>query len=221
MDPIADNKNTIHYSAQVHPSAILGKRNTIGPGVVIHENVIIGDDNYIGPYVVIGEPGEYRTPPEIRETEIAVECTGEVTEFINRPMITIGSRNRLSERVSVQAPVVHWRTSIGDDCMLMHGVHVAHDCKVGSHVTIAPGVILGGVVELKDRVNIGMNAAIHPRIVIGAGAMIGMVSTITRDVEEWRTVVHVNTVLGWNKKGMEKAGLSKEAIDKIVGPCAP
>jgi UDP-N-acetylglucosamine acyltransferase len=213
--------NVIHATAIVHPSAILGQNNTIGPGVVIHENVIICDGNYFGPYVVIGEPGEYRNPPETREGLLEDDAGNPLSEFQSRPLILIGNRNRFSERVSVQMPVVKWRTVIGSDCMLMHGVHVAHDCRIGDHVTIAPGVILGGVVELGDRVNIGMNAAIHPRVKVGEGAMIGMVSCITHDVKEWTTVVHVNTVLGFNVKGMKKAGWSDEMIKQIVDKCVP
>lgn len=213
---MTEDTNHVSSFAHVSPNAQMGKGNIICIGVVIHDNVIIGDDNYIGPYTVIGERGEYRNPPEMRETEIADACAGQVSEFMNRPLIIIGNRNRISELVAIQAPVVSWRTIIGDDCMIMHRCHIAHDCRLGDFVTMAPGVTLGGVVKVEGHANIGMNAAIHPRLTVGEGAMVGMVSTITHNVKPWRTVVHVNTILGFNLRGMQKAGWTPEQIAEFT-----
>jgi UDP-N-acetylglucosamine acyltransferase len=224
MKPVPST-NRIHSDAQVSPMAILGKNNVICKGAIIHANVILGDNNYIGPYVVLGEPGEYRHAPVIEN--VAWECDGSTTVFLRAEgKVIIGNRNRLSEFVNVQLPVLTDCTRIGSDCYIMAKTHVAHDCTLGDYVTIAPGTVLGGRVRIQDRANLGINASIHPRIEVGTGAMIGMGAVITKPVYPWTKVVSVNKVLGWNMRGMDKAGWTPEEIQVFVTanktyiPCA-
>lgn len=198
-----DERNEISAFAHVHPNAVIGKGNIIKPGVVIYENVIIGDNNYIGEYTTIGTPGEFRDPPEKK---------------INAKTI-IGNNNVIREYASIQAPVLTFETTIGDNNFIMNKTHVAHDCTIGNHCTMAPFACLGGSVKLCDRVNMGIGAVIHPRLMIGEGVMIGMNATITHEIMEWRTVIGVNKIKGWNLKGMKKAGLTDEQIDQIQKRC--
>ena len=163
--------NKIDPTAIVSPMAIIGDRNTIGAYTVIGPDVVIGDDNYIGPFVCIGEPGEYRNPPEDRK----------------QGKIIIGSRNRISEFVSIQMPVLTGCTNIDDDCYIMDKCHIAHDCDVGNFVTMAPLTSLGGYVTICEYANIGQGVIVHPRRTIGEGAMIGMNATVTKDVPAWQT----------------------------------
>lgn len=211
MEPIK-NSNRIHHDAQVSPNAIIGQGNIICKGVIIHDNVILGNNNYIGPYTVIGEPGEYRNPPQV--DDVAYECVGETTVFLRKAgKIVIGNNNKIRELVAIQAPVLDETTSIGNDNYIMEKTHVAHDCRIGNEVTISPGVVLGGRVRIMNKANLGINASIHPRMVIGEGAMIGMGAIITRPVGPWTKVVSVNKILGFNTRGMEKAGWTKEQVE--------
>lgn len=198
-----DQHNDISAFAHVSPNAIIGKGNIIKPGVIIYDNVIIGDNNYIGEYTTIGTPGEFRDPPD--------KQPGAAT--------LIGDRNVIREYVSIQAPVLTKGTSIGNDNFIMNKTHIAHDCWIGDHCTIAPFACLGGSVKLNDRVNMGIAAVIHPRLIIEEGAMIGMNATITRNVKEWRVMIGVNKMKGWNTRGMAKAKLTEEQVTQIMKRC--
>lgn len=214
MEPIKST-NSIHSDAQVSPNAIIGKNNIIGKGAIVHDNVIIGDNNYIGPYVVIGEPGEYRNPPQVEN--VAYDCVGQTTVFLRTPgKIIIGNNNKIREFVAIQSPVLDEETSIGNDNYIMEKTHIAHDCRIGNQTTISPGVVLGGRVQIFNQVNLGINASIHPRIKVRSGAMIGMGAIITKEVQPWTKVVSVNKVLGWNTRGMEKAGWSAAEIEEYT-----
>lgn len=72
--------------------------------------------------------------------------------------------------------------------------YIAHDCRIGDYVTLAPGVICCGNVVIEDDVYIGAGAIIkqgqpgHP-LIIGKGAIVGMGAVVTKDVPPGVTVV--------------------------------
>lgn len=72
--------------------------------------------------------------------------------------------------------------------------YVAHDCVIGDYVTFAPGVHCNGYVHIGDHAYIGTGVVIKQGsplkpIVIGAGAIVGMGSVVTKDVPPNTTVV--------------------------------
>lgn len=165
-----DSENEIDPTAIIGPDVTIGKGNKIGAYVVITGRVIIGNDNYISPFVCIGEPGEYR------------DRTGNGT-------VIIGNNNKIREFVAIQGPVLTDKTSIGDNCMIMHGCHVSHDNCIEDDVTIAPLTSFGGMVQIFEGATLGQHVVIHPRLKVGKYAMIGMNATVTKDVPEFETWV--------------------------------
>ncbi len=72
--------------------------------------------------------------------------------------------------------------------------YVAHDCRVGDFVTLAPKACVNGNVVLEDDVYVGTGALIRQGapgrpLVIGKGATIGMGAVVTRDVPPGTIVV--------------------------------
>ncbi|MEB4615409.1 hypothetical protein OOT08_12245 [Leucobacter sp. M11] len=68
-----------------------------------------------------------------------------------------------------------------------------------------------------DRVNLGMNAVVHQRTVLGHGAMIGMGTPVTRDVPPFTKVFGSPArIRGVNTVGMERAGIPAEQRDALV-----
>lgn len=191
MNPDYFNRenNQIDPTAIIAPRAVIGKGNTIGAYTVINDCVVIGDNNYIAPHVVIGQPAEYRIYPENPQPE----------------KVIIGNRNRLSEFSRIQAGILTNGTIIGNDCYIMAGSHIGHDCKIGNMVTIAPNAVIGGSTELNDFANVGMLAATHPRVKIGKGAMVGLGAAVTKDVPAWETWAGVPArYMKTNYKGIER-----------------
>jgi sugar O-acyltransferase (sialic acid O-acetyltransferase NeuD family) len=72
--------------------------------------------------------------------------------------------------------------------------HVHHDCVIGDFVTLSPGAVCLGNVEIGDNVFVGAGAVLRNgnpqrRLKIGADAVIGMGAVVTRDVPGGTMVV--------------------------------
>tara|TARA_B100000408_G_scaffold52520_2_gene40253 strand:+ start:812 stop:1270 length:459 start_codon:yes stop_codon:yes gene_type:complete len=71
---------------------------------------------------------------------------------------------------------------IGDDVLIMTGVHVAHDCKIGNNVILVNLVALGGHVEIDDWAILGGATTVHQFCKIGKHVMLAANSKIVQDV---------------------------------------
>lgn len=72
--------------------------------------------------------------------------------------------------------------------------YVAHDCRIGDFVTLAPDVHCNGNVHVEDHAYLGTGAVIRQGrpgapLVIGRGAVVGMGAVVTRSVPPGVTVV--------------------------------
>ena len=70
----------------------------------------------------------------------------------------------------------------------MAACHVAHDCKVGSHILIANGSLLAGHVHVNDYASISGGVAIHQFVTVGSYSFIGAVSRALHDVPPFMLV---------------------------------
>lgn len=182
----------------------MGSGNTIGPFAVLTGRVVLGDDNWIGAGVTIGAPPEVRgwVHPENWDDR---QAGG----------IEIGHRNVVREYAQIHQG---WKsvTKIGHDGFIMNQVYIAHDCTVGDSVTMASGVRLAGHTVVQERANLGMNACVHQRRVVGTGAMVGMGSIVTRDVPPLALVRgNPARIARSNRYQAEKQGLSAQACDVL------
>jgi sugar O-acyltransferase (sialic acid O-acetyltransferase NeuD family) len=71
---------------------------------------------------------------------------------------------------------------------------VSHDCTLGDFVTLSPGVVCNGNVEIGDNVFIGSGAIIRngsksKKIIIGDNAVIGMGAIVTKSVASHAKVI--------------------------------
>lgn len=198
--------NSIHPTAIVGPNVRLGSGNTVGPFVVIGGSVEIGDNNWIGAGAKIG------CPPEVRSFEHDPDWIAS-----NREVgVVMGSGNVLRENVQVHAG---WKKStiLGSGLFIMNQVYVAHDCAISDNVTLASGVAIGGHARLGENANLGLGTAVHQGKSIGAFAMIGMSSVVTKDVPPFvKAYGNPCRVRGFNTVGMERAGISGEAIAAVA-----
>ena len=96
--------------------------------------------------------------------------------------LEIGDNNTIREFCTFNLGTIQdgGLTSIGDDNWIMAYVHIAHDCHVGNHTIMANGVTLAGHVRIDDWVIIGGLTGVHQFVRIGAHAMTGFQSRISR-----------------------------------------
>jgi sugar O-acyltransferase (sialic acid O-acetyltransferase NeuD family) len=80
-------------------------------------------------------------------------------------------------------------TRIGKHVYLSHGCLVGHDCEISDFATVLPGAAVSGDTVLGEACLIGTNAAIIQGLSIGTGAIVGAGAVVLRNVPANTTVV--------------------------------
>jgi len=198
--------NRIHPTAVIGENVTLGDHNTIGPYTVILGNTQIGSGNWIGPHSSIGSPGE------IRGAEHPATWAGDD----DAGSLIIGDNNVIRDFVSIHSGVARG-TVIGNDCYIMNKAYIAHDGLLENGVTISGSVMIGGHSTILSGANLGMNASVHQRSVIGERVMVGMGAVVTHHLPPFAMVYGTPArVRGGNKVGMQRAGIADEIVTKVV-----
>jgi len=185
--------------AVIGPNARIGARTRIGNGCEIGASVAVGDDCLLHPRVSVYErvsigarciihtgavigadgfgfekaDGAYRKVPQVGTVSIGNDVEIGANTCIDRA--TLGT------------------TVIGDGSKLDNMVHIAHNCRIGSHAVIAAqtgfagGVTVGDYAIIGGQVGVGDKARIESKAIVGSGAGI-LTSKIVRAGEPvWGT----------------------------------
>ena len=145
-------KNIIHKTAIIDKKTKLGKDITIGPYSIIGANVQIKNHVKIHSQVniqghtVINEGTEIFPFASIGTIPQDLKYHGEKTKLI------IGKKNVIREHVTINPGTKGGGsiTKIGNNCLLMVGSHVAHDCTLGNNVIMVNNATLAGHVKIED-----------------------------------------------------------------------
>lgn len=208
----------IHPTSIISSKAQIGNNVKIGPFCVIGDNVILRDNVELKSHVSI----DGKTDIDEGTVIFPFASIGQIPQDLKYAgedsCIKIGKRNSIREYVTIQPGTANGRmeTIVGDDCLLMIGTHVAHDCVVGNHVIIANNGTFGGHVSIGDYAVIGGLSAIHQFVRIGEHAMIGGMTGITKDVIPYAVASGNRAELsGINLVGLKRRGFSREDIADI------
>ncbi|MDX1923748.1 MAG: acyl-ACP--UDP-N-acetylglucosamine O-acyltransferase [Rickettsiaceae bacterium] len=205
----------IHQSSFIASGAQIGKNVQVGPFCVIGKNVIIGDNTILHSHVVIegrtsiGKNCEIFPFASIGHKPQDLKYEGEES------VVEIGDNNSIREYVTIQPGTKSGRmkTSVGNNCLLMLGTHIAHDCEVGNNVIFANLATLAGHVTIGDNVVMGGLSAVHQFVRIGQHAMIGGCCGVERDVAPFATVSSERAgISGMNLLGLKRRGFNQDAI---------
>lgn len=206
----------IHPTAIVDPAAEIDPSASIGPFVVVDGPVVVGARTRVLAHATllgrttIGADNEIHMGAVIGNTPQDRGYDGSATE------VCIGDRNVFREHVQIhRASRPGGATRIGDDNYFMATSHIAHDCRVGSHVTLANGAAVGGHATLADRVFLSGNTAVHQHVRVGTLAMLRGVSAADRDVPPYCIVDGIDVVRALNRVGLRRAGVPAERIDAL------
>ncbi len=174
VDPRAeiDEEVVVGPFCMIGPGARIGRGTKLFNNVTLLGNVTLGRDNVLFPNVVVGAD-----PQDVsyRGSDTRVE---------------IGDGNTLREGVTVNraSEKEDGVTRIGDHNFLMGNCHVAHDCKLGSHILIANGSLLAGHVHVQDHAAISGGCGVHQFVTIGAYSFISALSRALHDVPPFMLV---------------------------------
>jgi acyl-[acyl-carrier-protein]--UDP-N-acetylglucosamine O-acyltransferase len=132
--------------------------------------------------------------------------------------IEIGSNNKFRENVTINpgTEAGGLKTVIKNNCLLMVGSHIAHDCKINSNVVLANNATLAGHVEIDNNAILGGNSAVHQFVRIGKYSMIGGMSGVEKDIIPYGLYTGIRENLkGINLIGMKRKGLNSSSINEI------
>ena len=199
VDPRAELADDV----EIGPYSLIGPDLKIGRGTRLLAQVCnfgettLGEHNVVHPFAVLGgDPQD-------------VSYHGSATR------VEIGDHNLIREGVTINrgSEKEEGLTRIGSHNFLMAAAHVAHDCKLGDHITIANGSLMAGHVHVESHANISGGVAVHHYVTIGGYSFIGGQSRIVHVVPRFMlgdgnpSRVRCINIVGLKRNGISTAGI--------------
>lgn len=203
---VVSDRARLHRDVSVGPYSIIGPDVEIGPGTRIESHVVvkgpcvIGEDNRIFQFASIGDDPQDK------------KYAGEVTELV------IGDRNTIREYCTINRGTAQdtGKTRVGHDNWIMAYVHIAHDCVVGNQTVLANNTTLAGHVHVGDWAVLGGFTGVHQYCRIGAHALTGIFTAVTKDIPAYVTAAGRPAVpRGINAEGLRRRGFGSTRIGRI------
>jgi UDP-N-acetylglucosamine acyltransferase len=207
----------ISRQAEIHPDAGIGKNVTVESFARIDKGVTIGDGSWIGSNAIVYEGAKLGKNCKVFPGAVISAIPQDLKFRGEQSFVEIGDNSVIRESVTVnRGTAAKGVTKIGNNCLLMAYVHVAHDCTLGDYCILSNGVQIAGEVEIDDWVIIGGMSTIHQFCRIGKHVMISGMSGVLADVPPFLKAAGIPVVYqGINYVGLKRRGLSKEMIDEI------
>ena len=212
-------------SVEVHPSAVVEK------GALLHDGVRIGPFCHVSSAAELGAGTELISHAAVLgNTKVGENCLLYPHAVLGCGPQVIGLRESSESRLEVGAgsvfreyatahsgmPKYGGLTRVGENCYIMIGAHIAHDCTIGNNVVMANNVSLAGHIEVGDNVWFGGLAAVHQFSRIGRNAFIGGGAIVVEDVIPFGSVVGNHAKLaGLNMVGLKRRGFTKTDLHEI------
>ena len=207
---VIDSSSVIDPTAEVGAYAVIGPRVVVGPEVEIRPHVFIDKDTSIGrgsrifPFASVGAD-----PQDLK-------YKGERTSLIIGENVTIRESATIHRGTGGGGGV----TVIGDGCLIMATVHVAHDCRLGPGVIMSSYAVLAGHITIGEGAIIGGLSAIHQFCRVGPHAFLGGFSGLSKDMPPFMVGVgdiRRLVISGPNIVGLRRRGVSQATIDALKG----
>ncbi|AEL24697.1 acyl-ACP--UDP-N-acetylglucosamine O-acyltransferase [Cyclobacterium marinum] len=190
---------SIEAFSSVHPDVEIGDGTWIGSNVTIYPGARIGKNCRIFPGAVIAA-----IPQDLK--------------FNGEPsLVEIGDNTTIREFVTINRGTADKQTTkIGDNCLIMAYVHIAHDCIIQNRVIIANSVQVAGHVTIDDWAFVGGSSAIHQFVKIGMHSMISGGSLVRKDVPPFTKAAREPlSYAGVNSLGLRRRGFESHTISEI------
>lgn len=203
--------------AYVHPKARLGKNVVVEPFASIYGDVVIGDGTWVGPNAVLLDGARIGKECRIFPGAVIGAIPQDLKFAGESTTAEVGNGTTIRECVTINRGTAdRMRTSVGDNCLLMAYVHLAHDCMVGSNVVIANSVNLAGHVTIDDWAILEGNVAVQQFLHIGAHSFIAGASLVRKNVPPFvKAAREPLSYVGVNVVGLRRRGFKDEAITRI------
>jgi UDP-N-acetylglucosamine acyltransferase len=212
----------IHPTAIIHPTAELASGVAVGPYSVIGPRVTVGQDTEIQAHVVIDK--DTAIGPRCRLFPFAsVGADPQDMKYAKETTrLEIGSEVTIRESATIHRGTAGGGgvTRIGDRCLIMATVHVAHDCQLAKEVILSSFAVLAGHVHIEEQAIISGSTAVHQFVRIGCHAFVGGMSGVVKDVPPFMILAGVRdkaVVVSPNTVGIKRRGFDDQALEAISG----
>ena len=195
----------IASDVEIGAYAIVGDNCNIGNGCVISPRVTLARNVALSQNVKVGVGTILGGPPQ------DLKFAGEETT------VEIGEGTVIREYTTINRGTAHsFKTTVGQNCLLMSYVHLAHDCHVGDNVILSNVVQLAGHVTVEDRAIISGLSAAHQFVRIGRQSFIGGCSRVSKDIPPFlRAVGNPVKLYGLNTIGLQRSGMDEATIREL------
>jgi UDP-N-acetylglucosamine acyltransferase len=203
--------------AYIHPEAKIAPSVVIDPFVTIDKNVIIGEGTRIGSNATILEGTRIGKNCNIFPGAVIGAVPQDLKFAGEETTVEIGDNTTIREFVTVNRGTrAKGKTVIGNNCLLMAYVHVAHDCIIGNNVILVNSVQVAGEVIVDDFAIVGGLSAIHQFVRIGAHVMVSGGSLVSKDIPPYVKAGRERlSYVGVNSIGLRRRSFTNEQIRDI------
>ena len=211
--------SSIHPTACISSSAILGKNVTVGAFAVIEDKVEIADDchimahSFIHSDVKLGKANVVHPQVVLGGLPQDLGFDASIVSYLQTGENCVFREGFTAHRATVE----NGATLIGSNCYFMNNSHVAHDCVIGDETIFANNVAIGGFVEVGNNVFVGGATVIHQFCRVGAFAMVQGALGVNMDVMPFmllggQPIRHYRL----NTLGLKRAGIKGERYKVLV-----
>jgi UDP-N-acetylglucosamine acyltransferase len=212
---------------QVHPSAVVSKEACLADGVVIGPNCVIDSAVSIGAGTVLDANVVISKDVEIgQNNHFFPNCAiGGRPQLLGLSAddeiggLTIGDNNTIREQVTIHPSIYPGKfTKIGNDNLLMIGVHIGHDCELSDKIVMSNYVQVSGHCKIETGVWLSGVVLLHQFVTVGKWCYAAGLAGINHDIPPFLIVSghYPPRIRGVNKRGLARAGLSEQQQQKIV-----
>lgn len=208
----------IHKTAVIDPKAEIADTARIGPFCLIGPDVKIADNVELISHVVVEGRTSIGANTKVYPFASIGHCPQDLKYKGEPSRLEIGKNNTIREHVTINPGTEGggMLTKIGDECLMMVGAHVGHDCQISNNVILVNNATLAGHVVLEEWVIVGGLSAVHQFCRIGRHAMIGGMSGVENDVIPYGSVTGNRARLGGlNIVGLKRRGFDREVIHSM------
>lgn len=204
-------------SSQIHPKAKIAKSAVIESFVTIAEDVEIGEGTWIGPNVTIMDGVRLGKNCKVFPGAVLSAIPQDLKFKGEKTIVVIGDNTTIRECVTInRGTEAKGKTLIGNNCLLMAYVHVAHDSIVGNNVVLSNSVQIAGEVEVGDWAILSGMSVAHQFSRIGKHVFISGMSGVLIDVPPYVKAAGIPvSYIGINSTGLRRRGFSNEKINEI------
>lgn len=203
--------------AYVNPEAKVADTVVIEPFAAIDKDVEIGEGTWIGSNVTIMKGARIGKNCKIFPGAVISAIPQDLKFNGEYTTVNIGDNTIIREFVTInRGTKASNETVIGNNCLLMAYVHIAHDCVIGNNCIIANTTSLAGHITVGDWAIIGGLSGVHQFVNIGEHVMISGGSLIRKDVPPFTKAAREPlSYAGVNSIGLRRRGFTSEQINSI------